>query len=950
MSPKSLAVLLVGMILVSSVFVIFHVTYPENPAKIQLHVQPKKPQQLQIFQHQSYNLPQLGINQTTFTPTGNTSLVLEGYVHSSSGQPLGNMVLGVAVLQAFTNVTTNSTGYYHITVLSSGEGTFAYKMFQYNSQVYPVYLGQNMASVWQNVTLTPQVKYSISGYTLSHGSVVPGVGLLMKGFWGQYLTSSQPSGSYSLTMVNGNYTIFATKTGFSGIPSPETIRVSNSNIQNFNITLNETTNPSLYMSGYVFNQAHSPIPGAEVSVIPATTSAENGYTNATGYYNISVPFYKINIGVNAVGYAPLSTSVTVTKNLTDENFTLLSANPYNSPGSSGQAGSGYPNNMSANGSSANYSNGLNPVSVSGTIYLNGTGMPVPNQNFTVYVAINGTYFYDHITTNQTGGYTINMQYPGQYNFTFLSTEFNETYLNVSLPHSVTGKDLNVTTSPKNLYSVSGRIVNGVNNSPLANATINITGPNGQLLETIHTNSTGNFSFTGLSGNYYLNVTYPGFGSVNYKLPLDQNITNLTIGLPPTSNVSPGSQVWNPSSGSGLPGANATNITSQLNGAGGGSGGGSTTSSGPVYLEIQMLNATNDAPITYTAYVLYLEVNGVYLRINGTTNGTGMAPLVLNYGGTYSAIPEMIQYNGTAQLINTSSQTGPVIFHMNPLKLYSLDIGLYNTVGVYGGSSVPLSGLSSTSYILPLNYTGSPVIGANFTLVNYSVPNGSYYFTYSNSKYVPKSFSQVINGTGAALQEGLDPYVMDLSWSSPIGWNYTLKGTGLTGGLSYIVPGSGSTIMALTQGSFTFNGYVGSAAGGGSKSFTLNSANYEENVTYQITGNVTNMSMNFVAVQSGSQWVAQLNTSLPAGSSMFLSYFDVNVSTIGSLTLSINGAFMSGTSSGGYFNLSNYFATGTTTATQIIIITNPLTAQQETQLNGNSVAGKITMQYYTAHVG
>lgn len=939
------------MVVISSVFVVFHVTYPENPATIQLHIHPKnvKPQQYNIFQHQTYNQPKLGLNQTSFTPSGNTSMILEGYVHSTDGQVLGNGQLGIAVMDAFTMATTNSQGYYQVKILMSGQGTFAFKMFQYNTTLYQIYVGQGMTQQWRNVTFGPQLKYDISGNTVSHGSTVPGVSLLFKGFWGQYQSQSDLNGHYTLTMVNGNYSILATKQGFAGPTDPSSISVANSNMANYNISLNQTTTPIFYMSGYVFNELHTPIKGAQVSVIPAITRTEINTTNGEGFYNISVSYYLNEIGVSASGYAPLSQGVLVLTNLTDENFTLFSQNPFNNPGNSGRTGTGYPPNLSGNSSNINYTAQSN-ITITGKVLLNNTDMPVANQNFTLYIGVNGTYFYDRITTNDTGGYNITLHYPGQYNISVISTDYNQTYLNLSVNHSISGQQINVTAKPGNTYSVSGSVFNKIDNQTLSGATINITSPTGTVLETIYTNSTGNFSFTAPKGDYIINVTYPGYGSVNYPISLDQNITNLNLSLNPTTSVIPGSNGWSPGSGSGLPGASSSNITSQLNGDGGGPGGGSTVLGGSASLDLEMVNSTSGNPIPYTAYMLYVEVNGIYLRINGTTNGTGISPLSLNYSGTFSMLPEMIQYTGNAKLVNTSAQNGPVVFEMNPLPLYPVKIDLYNTQGSYPpGSEVPLSGLSSSSYILPLNYS-SEYGGSDYLMANYSLPNGTYNFSYQDSHYVPIYFSASVKNGGQDITRGLNPYVLFLTWSSPVTWSYSISGTTISGGINSESSGSGTIPVALTQGTFQFTGYIDDQIAN-QTTFSLNTKNYESNLTFDVSGNSAVVHFSSIqGPQSGTYFTVYLNYTLNSTSNIFIQSYDLNVSSINTASLFINGKDMNGSSSGGYFTLSKYFASGRTTGTQISLVANYLSGLQEEQLNNNYVARNITVQYYTTYLG
>lgn len=942
MSPKSIAFLVVGMVLISSVFFIFHVTYPANPVTIKLNQPPKNitPPNVKIFQNQSINLPHLGLNQTSFTPSGNTSMILEGYAYNySNQQPLANENLGIAVMQAFTMVKTDSQGYYRVQILASGQGTFAYKAFQYNTTLRDLYIGQNIASLWQNVSLGPQLKYSVSGLTLSHGNDIPSVGLQFKDFWGSYSLQSSNAASYSASIVDGNYQIVDYKQGFSPVPNPQTVNVSNSNLPNFDISLNSTSTALFYINGYVHNKLGDPVGGAKITIISPHSLNETVYSGPNGFYNISVAYYTNVLEVTATGYATQTPSVTVIKNITGYNITLDSQDPFQPSPYTGSIGSGYPAGMSNVASVVNYGNPLD-LTITGNVILNQTGMPVPNQSFVVYTSVNGTYFLDEIQTNQSGGYTIALAYPGSFHFTITSTNFYNTYLNKSLQQSLSNIPIYVITSPSKVYSVTGHLGNGINNLSLGNATINITSPTGQILKTIHLNSTGNFSFKGLGGNYTLNITSPGFGSINYPLNLTGN-TSMNLTLSPTTGIAPGSSQWNSTSGSGLPGVNGSTISSQLNGTQGPNGQPPGTTSGqPVTLELLLIDNSTSQTINNTPLALYIEVNGIILRVNDTTNGSGIALLPMSYGGTYSILPEMIQYIGKAQFINTTMAPVPIIFNMTPLKQYNLQINLSNPLRSYTGSSVPVSGLSGDGYFLPIvPYSVQP--GSNYTVVAYSLPNGTYTFTYNDVNYVPASFNYSLNGSSLVETVVLRPYALFLSWNTATSWKYTLSGSGIAGTQSYSgSPGTSSEIYALVQGSFDYTAYIQSYTAG-QKNFDLNSTHNVQYLTFDILQGTESVNNPWSYYSTSSEFTVSAN--LTASQTQYISQISINVSLTSNSTLTLASANNYGLVGTNTFNIANYFVSSANVQTGISIVSygfKDLSALTQS----NTV--NLTISYYT----
>lgn len=955
MSPKSIAFLVVGMLVISSVFFVFHVTYPDNPTTIQIK-NPKTPKNLtprnyQIFNNQSLNLPKLGLNQTSFAPSGNTSLILSGYVYNNSdGQAIANQKLGIAVLQAFTMVTTNSQGHYQVQIKVSGQGTFAFKVFQYTTKLYQLYISPGTSSMSKDIYLSPMHKFHVSGITESHGNHISRVDLSFQSFWGSYASVSSSSGAYSVNMVDENYSIIAHKSGFSDIPDPTSVGVDNSSRAAFNIQLNTSDQAILHMSGYVLNNLGEPVSNATVQVITPYLPGSVATTFATGYYNISVAYYSNVIQVAAVGYTTLSQTVQVTHNLTDENFTLASFNPFVSGANTGSIVPG-PYGMSNNSATVNFGNPT-PASISGIVYNNQTGMIVVNQQFVVYTSVNGTYFYYKMGSTSNGSYSINMSHTGYFNYTIHSAKFNPTWLQKNLDKNLRDVTIWVTTSQSNIFNINGSLLNKITGGNLANATINITGPGGQLLKQIHVGANGSFNFTLIGGNYNMTVTAPGFNSTTSPINVNRNYTK-NITLNPGTGISPGSTKWAPSNGTGLPGVNSTGIQNQFNATQNITGQPPTTVSGnSTNLALQFNDNSTGQPILKTSYMMYINVNGLYLNVSGHTNSTGGSTLYLAYGGTYILLPEMIDYTGNAIFVNTSRAASPLVFNMTPLQQYILQVNLSNPFS-YTGSNVPIGGLTAgANYSLPIIYD-SYEEASNYTLANYSLPNGTYSFHYSDPAYVPANFSQRLNGNSAKVDKVLSPYILNLSWSSGAVFGYYVNSTSSGNIITSLSnpSGSGSMMYGLTAGTFDFQSMIGSTPAKLS-AFALTNSASQKNLSLLVVGynlNLTKYTVSTYLPPSNGKYSAYYNYSIPSmqlsANPAYIGQFILNVTANDYVTVTIGSSTVDGTTSNGAYTLSNYFVLSNTSTTAISIAANGITAGQFF-----SILHSVHMIYYGVTLG
>ncbi len=951
MTAKSIALLVVGMMVISGVFLFFHVDYPANPAKLVLHFQPPKnvkpPKIPQVFQNQTFNYPGMYLNQTSFTPTGNTTIILQGYAYNaSSGVPIANQKLGVFVQLAFGNTTTNSKGYYRITLLQSGTGVFAFSMFQFDPLFLRLFISSTPGTMWKNLSFSPAEKFSVSGITESHGKNVGNVKISTLTMLGGYTTTSSSTGYYSLNMVNDTYLILVNKSGFSALPIPSAINVTGSQIQNYNLDLQVNKSaPAYYISGYVFNDLKKPIGNIEVYSSTLNTKV---YTNAAGYYNITAAFYLNTLVFSGISYNGLQQTVTVFKNITNNNVTLSSKNPFVAlPQNTGITNTSLPAGMSNNSSAVNYANfPLTHPYLSGQVLLYFPLMLVPNSQFLIYTSVNGTYFYDRITTDPAGNYAIDTSYYGNYNFTIVSSIFNQTYKNTQLTGPNSNIPIYVNTTTSHIFSAKGKIQNSLNKSlSIGGATINLTsGIGSPSLAQFTSQPNGNYTITALVGNYYLNISAPGYISHNYPLNLNDNLTNQNYSLTPDFNPVKGASVWNSSQGSGIPGASSGNITNQINSTQSKNNGAppSTTNYTPFTLTLKFVNASNSNTIDNTAFAIYIEVNGAYFRLNATTNNTGEYNITFNYGGTFILVPEMIQYSNPGIYVNTSnaSSPNPLTLNMSLLHLYRLNLTLSNTVGLYNGSEIPLNNLTSYGYILPI-VPGSNYLGQNYTLANYSVPNGTYKFNYTDVHFVFKQFSVNITGQNNTTTVHIVPYILNLTWNTTAFWGYTILGLGTSITNMSMKTGDNHTVISLTAGTFTLNTYL--------KNYSNSPVNSSSN--FVLASGQSNKTLNFIIANSSivinslnenynsSTKTLTYSYSLPVNNTVwYFSQFYIQKILNNNTTLSIQNNVYANYSNQ-YFNLTKYFATSSNTPTDLLITSDNYTGTIYPTAN-------LTVKYYT----
>ena len=893
MSPKSIALLVVGMVLISGVFVFFHVDYPASPAQITI-TPPKNFQPPQIYKYENYNKYGLGRSNTSFKDYGNSTVVMQGYArNASNGAPLGNMTMYSAVLSVSTAVRTSSSGFYQIVFLQSGYGKFAFEMFQYNVLYTQNYLPLN-ATVWNNLSFNPSPKYDISGSTLYNGTHVSDVGLTLSDPWGAYKTSSSSSGQFSLEAVAGNFSITASKRGFSNLTVPGYVNVTDSTISGLKVNLISNNQTGAFITGDARNMLGQRI--SSYSVYSATTGQYA--TLSSGEYSVAADFGNNHIGASSEGYQNDSVYVAVRSSPTYYNFTLASENPFKN--TIQQPSYTVPQQLSSyfaayidnNASHPDYAVSLK-TTITGLMKLNGTSGVAASQRFEVLTSVNGTYFVKNITTNANGQYSFNMTFPGQYNFSIISQLSKPFNLSGNLQGGSLLKNLNLVPSSSGIENIHLHTT-GLNGSGLSGVNVNITsGTNGPSIYSNYTGGNGNISLNLTSGGYSIHLSKPGY--VNKTVSISPGNASINESLTTVSSIGNGTSVWPRSSG--LPGTNSSQIQGEMN----------STFPTPTTVNynhssfiLKLMN--NSKPISGVQVAVFIYVNSQYYLMKADTNSSGEVTVALLYGGTFTVLPEAMDYNGVPFSVNTSSipESGHIFTdNMAGKPLFTLKITLQNPYN-YSGAAPPSNGMNSSNYLLPATFTSYYQSGSNLTILNYSLPDGNYIFNYTNPYFVPNSI-QVNLSSNSVKTIKMEPFLVILNYSSPVEFKISVSGP-VPNGLD--LSGSGIYYFAEYSGAVSTFIYLGNNLAN-STSYTLTDTSPVQTLNL----NISDHTVSEKSKEADSNNYVYYNFTFMGGPQKeyleSINYGDINIGA--NYTLASNGTFVTPTMNGSNsLEFTNYF--------------------------------------------
>ncbi len=348
--------------------------------------------------HYGVNGTSYKINQGQCSSNPNMCLkfktnVISGATYSISGTVLsgGSGLINVVVSDGTRSATTNASGAYTITGVPNGSYTLTATKSGYSISpgfTNPVVVsGANVTG--KNFTATQQQTYSISGTVLVGSSGLSSVVVSD----GTRSATTNASGAYTITGVpNGNYTLSATRSGYSITPSnfsnPLTINGANSTNKNF-----AAAAANYSISGTVL------IGSAGLSNVVVSTGSKTATTNSSGAYTITgLTAGSYTLSAARTGYtisASFSNPVVITSaNISGKNFSAT-ANTYSISGTVLSGSSPLANVVVSLGSRSGTTNSSGQYvitgNVNGSYTLSATlaGYSIVPSNFSNPVVVNG---------------------------------------------------------------------------------------------------------------------------------------------------------------------------------------------------------------------------------------------------------------------------------------------------------------------------------------------------------------------------------------------------------------------------------------------------------------------------------------------------------------------------------------------------------------------------------
>ncbi len=736
MSAKAIALAVVGIVVFSSLFSLFHVEYPTGnpiPVKIDKNLKVNMPH---YFSNQTLNEFRVGLNRTYFNSDGNASITVEGYArNATSGSPLSDTAIIAAVYAASTLIHTSGNGFYEFRVLMKGEAMIAFQTAGYNT-VYHKFNFITDGSVFFNISFIPSQKYLVTGYTLFDGNPESFTGISFVNTK-TYLAVSGVGGNYGILLPNGTYLISVHKTGFSSIPDPNVTIVSG-RAENLNLSLFSSGSPAMRISGYVFNREGKPVSGSEVYDGMAETTS-----NSSGYYNISAAAGINEIVASGSGYITGNRTVFVYGNESNINITLTSIDPF-----SGDTGF-YEGSGRLQESNVNYSDPGNYI-LSGNVYYNSSGYEIPleSKDISFYISVEGTDFYDYLSTNHAGNYTLKTGYSGIYNFTVYAYGFYP--CNFTAPMGMPVTYHNIFLEPDNsLYNLNISVTDAAGSMP-ANVSISEAGIN---VGNYSTGSDGNLNLSLYPGNYSVVVSKPGFVNKTVNISLSGN-TSETVNMTPENtlgNLSDSVAVSVPINGSPYLAGNST-----------------------VYSyghEILFLNFThNGKRLSDLEYQAFIEFDNKLYSSLGTTNASGASSLAFDYKGLYRISFYFLDYSGnlSVNLVSTAYRN----VNLSLRDVHYLTLRLVDNFS-RSNESVPASRTIADNNTFQINPLSISML-KNGTEFRYLLPVDRYYFSYINISYVQSSFAFSVS-KNITESEKINPYLIVVEGNSSLPWNYSISG-------------------------------------------------------------------------------------------------------------------------------------------------------------------------------
>jgi len=754
MNYKAITAIAVSIVVIMLIFPAANIIYPYHTIQ-KVPLEHEKDIKEKLFLNESkYNFN--NYNKTYFNPTGNKTTVIEGYVYNySANKTINDKNLYVIMGNSYSIANINSTGFYKVNVLLSGNGAFYFKVPDYNGIYKKISLDGN--NYYYNLSLTPEEKYKFYGYTLLNNKIESNINLLFSGIFNKFTATSNSNGYLELYLYNQTYNISAHKYNLKSITNPENIEINGSNL-NENISVYQTNKPVYKVSGYVNNDNKTLLKNVTVTDAYGTV-----YTNNSGYYVINASYGDNAINFYKSGYSSINKTVNVINNET-VNVTLPDINPFSGPDKGyGGLNSGYGNNADqkhVNSSKVNY---YNKTSIIITGNINTTHNIFVSYSYIHFIInVNNTYFYDNLTTNYNGIYIIPLDYTGYYNIVVYSPLYHTKIINVSALNKINYKNFTLKPLNKFMYNINGSVGNR-DNSLSINGTIIIENSRPSILVEYRYNKTYNIT---LPAGYYKILYYSsGFYADTTTITNLSRNTTINENLTPVNSIGNNINIY--SSKNNINKGNITDYIPYI-----------SNKNINNNLTINQLNGTENITITLNfgknvadqKFMLLVKENGIIYDYLNKTNNYGHSKIKLYYTGNYIISGYFLNYT-MAQKSYLLYKNGSIHPNITENKEYNYNLTVKSYYAINNSYSVLYKGIKGYAGIFNIYYNNASS-NKNGTYFNYLLPYGIYSITYNNIHYTNLSFNINIPSSGSSTHY-VYAYIIDLNVNSSVSYNYIL---------------------------------------------------------------------------------------------------------------------------------------------------------------------------------
>jgi hypothetical protein len=342
----------------------------------------------------------------------------------------------------------------------------------------------------------PPPRYTLSGVIESAlAAPIGGANVTVTNASGGVLAgTTDASGAYAFSLVNGTYTLAVHAAGY--YPASSSVRIRGAPLEK-NVTLTARPPTQYSLSGVVTNATGAPISRANVTLSGSAGAPRWTYSNRTGAYAFTLENGSYNLTVTKTGYLPAEGLVEVNGMAVAANFSLALRPP------SRFAVSGL-------------------VETANATPLAGVALSVLGHTTTAtgVTGPDGTYAF----SLPNGSYSLTARLAG-YETRSRSFVVNGT--------SLAEPALVLSTAPVLRYEVDGTVA-GVDGAPIAGAVLwaNVSNGTGPSVRTT-TNASGGFVFHLANGTYLLTALAPGQEpSVQFAHVAGRPLTGLAFILSP----------------------------------------------------------------------------------------------------------------------------------------------------------------------------------------------------------------------------------------------------------------------------------------------------------------------------------------------------------------------------------------------------------------------------------